>query len=346
MLELPIKLKIIKTLTPEVAAKLRTAAAPIEFLRASKSSAFLSAELGEAPYSIIKCGLSPDYRDVVTIPPIMGFLGASTLPSFAFSSGAYEPLTLGMTSTKKRYQQVPITLNFQLKNNDNKLTPVTFGLEIKLEEENFKPKECDNTYFSFKVHSGFHQNYIFNIAAYFYNKYSLYKKVKTFLTAKQAELLNISNSATFVATLLALFSAEKTATFKVKLPKENLNKELLLLPATDEISNYKSLFKYLPAAPSFSRLQDETDQFEVLVGEKTDTLAIVFTLDYGTSVFTKKFRRKPLSDITLTAFKLDQQLDTLINATLATRVENYLAFSDFASKLIATVKTKFLLDVI
>jgi len=83
-----------------------------------------------------------------------------------------------------------------------------------------------------------------------------------------------------------------------------------------------------------------------LVGEKTDTLAVVFTLDYGTSVFTKKFRRKPLSDITLTAFKLDQQLDTLINATLATRVENYLAFSDFASKLIATVKTKFLLDVI
>lgn len=345
MLELPMKIQIIKALAPEVAAKLRTAAAPIEFLRASKSSAFLSTELSEAPYSIIKCGTSPDLNDRVTVSPIMGFLGTFTLPGFAFSSGAYEPLTLGIVSTTTRYQQVPITLNFQLKNSNNKLTPITFGLEIKLEEKNFKPKECDNTYFSFKVHSGFHQNYIFNIAAYFYNKYNLYKKTKAFLTAKQVELLNISNSATFVATLLALFSAEKAATFKVRLPKENLCKELLLLPETDEIPNYKSLFKYLPAVSSLIK-NEETDQFEVLVGEKTDTLAIVFALDYGTSLFTKKFRRKPLTDVTLTAFKRDNQLDLLINETLATSLDNYLAFSNFSSKLIATVKTKFLLDKI
>jgi hypothetical protein len=345
MSELAMKIKIIKAIPPELAESLRTAATPIEFLKASKSAAFLFDELSEAPYSVIKSGFYNTSKDLLSTQPISSSLGAFTFPEFDFSTDSVGTLTLDIAPAKELCKQVPVMLDFQLKNVLNKLTPVTFGLEIKVPEENFATKGYGATYFCFKVSSGFHQNYIFNIAAYFYNKFNLYKKTKRFLASKQLELTAISNSETFVATLLALFSAEKAEAFKLKIPAENLSKELLLLPATDQIPAYKSLFKYMAQASPWIK-DEETDRLEVFIGEKTNTLAIVFDLDYESSGFTKKFRKKPLTDVVLAAFKADQQLDTLINATLSASLENYLAFSNFSSKLIATVKTKFLLNKI
>lgn len=342
MPELQIKIKLIKAIAPELAEKLRTAATPIEFLKARKSAAFLFDELSEAPYSVIKSGFYNTAKDLLSTQPIASSLGAFTFPAFAFSSDSDGIPTLAITKAKESCKQVPITLKFQLKNNNNKLTPVSFGLEIPTPKENLKAKGYGRAYFSFYVLNSFQQNYIFNIAAYFYNKFKLYKKAQTFLTSKQKELTAISNSETFVATLLSLFSAEKAESFKLKISAANLRKELLLFPETDEIPAYKSLFKYMPAASPLIK-DAATDRFEVFVGEKTATLAIVFDLDYESSGFAKKFKKKPLTDVSLTAFKADQQLDTLINATLEESLENYLAFSNFSSNLITTVKTKFLL---
>jgi hypothetical protein len=345
MPELEIKIKIIKAIKPEYAEKLRNAAIPVKFLEERNNSAFLYDELSEAPYSIIKCDFSPDKNDLVSIPPISGSLGTFTFPKFDFSLDSDDYSTLGIAAGEEICKKVPIIFDFKLKNKKNKLTPIAFELEINLDKENFKPKWYGNAYFSFSVFSSSYQSFIFNIAAYFYNKFNLYKKTRNFLSLKKNELINISNSETFVNTLLALFSAKKAENFKLEIPEKNLSKELILFPETDQIPNYKRLFKYMAYESSLIK-DEETDRLEVFVGEKTNTLAIIFDLEYEKSVFAKKFRKKLLTDVALTNLKLDSKLDALINETLRESLENYLTFSDFSSKIISQVKTKFLLKTL
>src|SRR5664280_2923981 len=110
MQELPIKIKIIKTITPALAASLRAAATPIEFLKASKSAAFLFDELSMAPYSVIKSGFYNTAKDLLTTQPISGSLGAFRFPGFDFSTDAVGTLTLDIAPAKELCKQVPVTL--------------------------------------------------------------------------------------------------------------------------------------------------------------------------------------------------------------------------------------------
>ena len=343
MQELNIKLRIIKALTPGAAASLRKASIPIEFLKTPDNSIFLLQELQELVAFDKVSGVLK--KGTYANPSFLENLGAFIFPRFNFSEDSDENVHLGITRAEKKRNKVPCEIKLGLlKYSKAKARIDAFKLEIDFNRA--KPRYLrENNYFAFDIKDTYKNNYIFNIATYFYNKFELYQKVKAFLVAKQEALVKITANETFLKDALNLFSAASPTVSLIKVPKENLSRELAINSITDKLPGYKNLFTCMDHT-NVAITNEEQDCIEVLVGERTDTLALTFNLDFEGSSFTKNLQKTELTLDVLNKFKNNTPLATIIYENLEESLNNYLLLSSFSSNLISQVKTKFLLKAL
>lgn len=346
MQELNIKIRIIKALTPAAAESLRKAFIPIDFLKAKNNSIFLLEERQELT-SLDKVPVA--FKNATYIKPSFSErFGPFIFPAFNFSEDSEEVVHLEIAKATKSRNRVPceIALGF-LKYSKAKARIDTFKLEIdfnRTKNENLRHLRADN-YFIFDVKDTYRNNYIFNIATYFYNKFELYQQVKVFFAAKKEELIKITDNTAFLDDVLSLLSAAAPTISGIAVPKENLSKELILNPTTDKLPGYKSLFTYMDYTNK-ALTNENRDRIEVLVGENTDTLALTFDLAFESSSFTKNLQKTELTLEVLNSFKKTTSIDALLYKNLAASLENYLLLAAFSSNLISQVKTKFLLKAL
>lgn len=345
MQELGIKIRIIKALAPEAAKSLREASLPIDFLKAKNSSSFLLEERCELT-AFDKVSAAFNERKTYINPSFLEKLGPFVFPSFGFSEDSEEAVHLEIAKTAKKRKNIPceIALGF-LKYSTTKARIDTFKLEIDFNRAKNTHNLRAGTYFGFNIKDTYRNNYVFNIATYFYNKFELYQQVKNFFAAKQEELIKITGNETFVNDVLSLLSAKAPVASEIKVPEENLSKELTVNPISDKLSGYKSLFTCMDYTNK-AITNEERDVIEVLVGEKTDTLALTFSLDFESSDFTKNLQKTELTLETLNKFKTNTPIAALLYKNLEESLKNYLLLANFSSNLISQVKTKFLLKAL
>jgi len=344
MQELSIKIRIIKALTPSAAASLRKAAIPIEFLKAKNNSFFLLEERQElVPFAKVAATFKATFYAKPAFPKN---LGPFVFPSFSFSEDSEAVVHLEIAKVAKKRNNVPFEMELGcLKYSAAKARLDAFKLEIDFNKAKNTHYLREGTYFSFDIKDTYKNNYIFNIATYFYNKFGLYQQVKAFFAEKKEELMKITANAPFLEDVLRLFSASAPTTSAIEVPEENLSTELILNPITDKLPGYKSLFTYMDHTNA-AITNEEQDSIEVLVGEKTDTLALTFTLDFEASAFTKNLQKTELTLEVLNKFKTTTPIAAMISANLAASLNNYLLLGAFSSELITQVKTKFLLKAL
>jgi hypothetical protein len=344
--ELNIKIRIIKALAPAAAESLRKSSIPIDFLKAKNNSIFLLEERQELT-SLDKVPVA--FKNTAYIKPSFSEkFGPFIFPAFNFSEDSDEVVHLEIAKAVKKRNKVPceIALGF-LKYSKTKARIDTFKLEIAFNRlRNEHPRQLrGGDYFVFDIKDTYRNNYIFNIATYFYNKFELYRQVKTFFMAKKEKLVKITENTAFLDDVLSLLSAAAPTASGIVVPKENLSKELILNPITDKLPGYKSLFTYMDYTNK--AITNETrDGIEVFVGENTDTLAITFNLDFESSVFTKNLQKTELTLEILNKFKNTTPIAEMFYKNIAASLENYLLLGAFSSNLISQVKTKFLLKAL
>lgn len=172
------------------------------------------------------------------------------------------------------------------------------------------------------------------LVGYFCNRYLLYQDVYKNLQANEATL-SAALGVAFATDLLKLFSAKKPVPFTFKVPKENVDKELIVHISDKKVLQVKGL--YLGEMLFPATCTKENASFTLT--ENNELLIFLYTRDENL------FKTFPLvTDKNLAEIKnfpaLNKDVATFSNIWL----KNYVIYGNFCAEIYSNIRPKVLLN--